>query len=123
MFCTVFQFAGVKVRLEPELTDRPLLPEVRAAEMVTLELGAAESATPKVPVNPCITGSEVELGTMAGVTVVPGVQVTLAGAAALLPQVPWKPNEVLAPAATEPLLLLFVAGAAPAASGRPGAPP
>src|ERR1700733_6718710 len=102
-FCMTFQLVGVKVRLEPEPTDRPLLPEVRAAVTVTLELGAAESATPTVPVNPCITGSEVAFVTMAGVTVVPGVQVTLAGTASLVPQVPWKPNEVLAPTATEPL--------------------
>ena len=52
---------------------------------------------------PCITGCDVGLATMAGVTVLLGVQVTAVGAASLLDQVPWKPNEVLAPAATEPL--------------------
>ncbi len=101
--CAVFQSVGVKVRLAPAPADRPLLPAVRLTDTVTSEAGAADSATPKLPVNPCMTGSEPGLATMAGLTVLLGVQVRVAGAASLLDQVPWKPSEVLAPAATEPL--------------------
>jgi hypothetical protein len=79
------------------------LPEDRPTVTVTLEAGAAESATPNVSVNPCITGAAATVVTIAGVTVLDGVHKTLVGAALLLPHVPWKPNEVLAPVPSEPL--------------------
>jgi len=53
--CAVFQSAEVKVRVPPEVTDTPLLPEVNSAVTVTVEVGAAERRTPKVPAEPCAT--------------------------------------------------------------------
>jgi len=72
--CAVAKLLGVNVSVPPELTDRPVLPEVRATVTVTLEVGAVDSETPKVPVEPCVTGSEVGLATTAGV--VAGLTVT-----------------------------------------------
>ena len=60
--------------MPPELTDRPVLPEVRATVTVTVEVGAVDSDTPKVPVEPCVTDSEAGLATTAGV--VAGLTVT-----------------------------------------------
>ena len=78
--CAVFQSAGVKVRVPPEVTDMPLLPEVKSTVTVTAEVGAADSLTPKVPVEPCATDRTAGAATMAGgaagctsiVTVLPG---------------------------------------------------
>ena len=58
----------------PELTDSPVLPEVRATVTVTFDVGAVDSETPKVPVEPWVTDSEAGLATTAGV--VAGLTVT-----------------------------------------------
>ena len=58
-----------------------MLPAVRPTDTVTLAPGAADSATPKLLLKPCMTGCEAGLATIAGVTVLLGVQVTEVGAA------------------------------------------
>jgi hypothetical protein len=72
--CAVAKLAGVNVSVPPEETESPVLPEVRLTVTVTFELGAVESDTPKVPVDPCVTDSDVGLATTAGV--VTGLTVT-----------------------------------------------
>ena len=71
--CAVLKLLGVNVSVPPELTDRPVLPEVRATVTVTFEEGAVDSDTPNVPVEPCVTDSDVglatTLGEVAGLTV------------------------------------------------------
>src|SRR5215469_15630055 len=62
----VFQSAGVKVSVPPEVTDRPLLPVVKLTVRVTVDAGAAESVTPTVPVEPCTTDRAAGAATMAG---------------------------------------------------------
>ena len=62
----VFQSDGVKISVPPEVTDRPLLPEVKCTVTVTVDVGAAESATPKVPAEPCATDRAAGAGTMTG---------------------------------------------------------
>ena len=83
-FCAVFQLVGVKVRLAPALGDRPVSPDAQLTGTVTSAAGAADSATAKLLVKPCMTGCDVGLATMAGVTVLLGVQVTEVGAASLV---------------------------------------
>ena len=46
-FWAVFQFAGVKVRVAPELTVRSVSPLTRAVLTVTSAVGALDSLTPK----------------------------------------------------------------------------
>jgi hypothetical protein len=104
-FWAVFQLAGVKVSVPPELTDRPELPDVLLTVTDTLEAGAADSSMPTVPVAPWGTESDAGLASTEGdpPPVPPAaVQLRLTGTASLLENVPWKPNEVLAPAATAP---------------------
>src|SRR5262245_36479176 len=62
----VFQSAGVKVSVPPEVTARLLLPEVNSTVTVTVDAGAAESLTPIVPAEPCATDSAAGAATMAG---------------------------------------------------------
>ena len=62
----VFQSAGVKVSVPPEVTDRPLLPVAKLTVTVTVNAGAAESLTPTVPVESCATGRAAGAATMAG---------------------------------------------------------
>src|SRR5580692_10731637 len=72
--CAVAKLAGVNVSVPPELTDRPVLPEVRLTVTVTLAEGAVDRDTPNVPVAPCVTDSDVGLATTLGV--VAGLTVT-----------------------------------------------
>ena len=51
----------------PPVTDRPVLPEVRATATVTFAVGAWLSVTPNVPVVPCVTDSVDGVAMMAGV--------------------------------------------------------
>jgi len=50
--CALLQSAGVKVRVPPEVTDTPLVPDVKSTVTVIVAGGAAESVTPKMPVEP-----------------------------------------------------------------------
>ncbi len=64
--CAVAQLAGVKVRLAPPVTERPVLPAVRAVVTVTFAVGCEESFSAKVPVLPCATETLVGTAEMAG---------------------------------------------------------
>lgn len=55
--CAVFQLDGVKVSEAPPVTDRPVLPAVRATETVAFALGCVDSFTSKAPDLPCWTPS------------------------------------------------------------------
>src|SRR6202012_277163 len=61
--CADAKFDGVNVSELPAVTDRPVLPEVRATDTVTFEDGAEDSDPPTVPVPPWVTVCE------AGVTI------------------------------------------------------
>jgi hypothetical protein len=50
--CPAEKFDGVNVSELPAVTDRPVFPEVRATDTVTLEDGAEDSDTETVPVLP-----------------------------------------------------------------------
>jgi len=65
--CAVAKLPGVKVSVAPELTDSPVLPDVRLTVTVTLDVGAVDSDTPKVPLPPWATDSAVGLATTLGV--------------------------------------------------------
>ena len=59
------------------MTVSPLSPDVRVVVTVTFADGAADSDSPNVPVEPCVTDSVVGLATMLPVVpVTPPVQVT-----------------------------------------------
>ena len=66
----------MKVSEDPPVTDRPVLPAVRAVVTVTFAAGAADSEIPTVPVVPWVTDSEVEVAWMLPV-VVPVVSLTV----------------------------------------------
>ncbi len=64
--CAVFQFDGVKVSEDPLVTDKPVLPAVRATPTVTFALGCVDSFTENVPDLPCCTPSWLGEATTAG---------------------------------------------------------
>jgi hypothetical protein len=68
--CAVAKFDGVNVSEPPAVTDRPVLPEVRATDTVTFEDGAEDSDTPTVPVPPWVMVCEVGVTIRLGVPVV-----------------------------------------------------
>ena len=74
--CAVAKLAGVKVSEDPPVTDRPVLPAVRAVVTVTFAAGAADSERPTVPVVPWVTDSAGDVATMVPVAV-PVVSVTV----------------------------------------------
>jgi len=61
----VFQSEAVKVSVPPEVTARPVLPEVKLTMTVMVEVGAAESITLNVPADPCATVRAAGTATMA----------------------------------------------------------
>ncbi len=78
--CAVDQLLGVKVSVPPEVTDSPVLPEVRVVVTVTFALGWLDSFTVKLPVLPWFTESVTGVAVTAG----PDATVMPAGVDSLL---------------------------------------
>src|SRR6202021_3674817 len=71
--CADAKLAGVNVSELPAVTDRPVFPEVRVTDTVTLADGAEASATPTVPGPPWVMVCEAGVTSRLGV---PGVDAT-----------------------------------------------